>query len=120
MPGPITGIPMHRAAVDGAKQHSTDPDKKALRKACQDFESLLVHQMLKQMRQTLPKSGFLDGGSAEQIYHSMLDGELAKQIAQQKGIGLAPMIYRQMASLAQQDDETGKNPLKSNKKVPID
>jgi flagellar protein FlgJ len=113
---------MRRAGVAGAKQQkrNTGTDKAALNKACQDFESLLVHQMLKQMRQTVPKSGFLDGGSAEQIYHSMLDGELAKQIAQQKGIGLAPMIYRQMASLAQQDDETGQNPLKSNKKVPIE
>lgn len=120
MPGPINGVPMHRPGVDGTQPRNTNPDKKALRKACQDFESLLVHQMLKQMRQTVPKSGFLDGGSAEQIYHSMLDGELAKQISQQKGIGLAPMIYRQISSLAQQDIEMGENPLKSNQKAPID
>jgi peptidoglycan hydrolase FlgJ len=116
----VSMLPIHRAGAQVTEKTKNTADEKAIRKACQDFESLLVHQMLEQMRRTVPESGFLDGGSAGQIYHSMLNGELSKQIAQQKGIGLAPIIYRQIKSLADQDERAGENPLKSDPKVPID
>ena len=120
MSDPVSMLPIHRTGAQAPKKTKQNTDEKAIRKACQDFESLLVNQMLEQMRRTVPKSGFLDEGSAGQIYHSMLDGELAKQISQQKGIGLAPIIYRQIESLADQDKETGEKILKSDPKMPIE
>jgi flagellar protein FlgJ len=62
--------------------------------------------MLKQMRQTVPQDGLFGGGQAEKMYTSMMDTEVAKQISQQRGLGLAPMMYQQM--LATINDTTTK------------
>jgi flagellar protein FlgJ len=70
--------------------------QKALKNACRDFESLFVNYMLKQMRRTVPQDGLFGGGQAEKMYTSMMDSEVAKEISRQRGLGLAPMMYRQM------------------------
>jgi peptidoglycan hydrolase FlgJ len=84
---------------EGERQASLD-------KACRDFESLFVNYMLQQMRQTVPQDGMFGGGQAEKLYTSMMDQEVAKEISRQRGIGLAPMMYRQMISGT--DDEPTK------------
>ena len=71
-----------------------------IEKACRDFESLFVQQMMKQMRQTVPQEGLFSGGNAEKTYTSMLDGEMSKVISQQRGIGLAPALIRQLMDLS--------------------
>jgi Rod binding domain-containing protein len=77
---PLTPLKAH------AKGGPDDMDR--LEGACRDFESLFLSHMLKEMRTTIPKSGFMDGGHAEELFTSMLDGELAQKIAQHGGIGL--------------------------------
>jgi flagellar protein FlgJ len=67
-----------------------------MKKACSDFESLFVNYLFKEMRATIPENGLLDGGSAEKIYTTMLDGEVAKELSARRGIGLADILYRQM------------------------
>lgn len=71
-----------------------------IEKACQEFESLFVHHMMQQMRQTVPADGLFSGGTAEKMYTSMLDGEIAKTVSAQRGIGLAPVLIRQMVEMA--------------------
>ena len=43
-------------------------EKKRLRQVSEDFEALMINQMLKEMRKTVDKSGLIDGGMAEQIF----------------------------------------------------
>ena len=71
-----------------------DPE---LRDACLQMESLFVHHLLKEMRATIDKSGFISGGRAEEIYTSMLDAETAKKISARGGIGLAQMLFHQLS-----------------------
>lgn len=71
-----------------------------LQKACRDFESIFVNYMMQQMRQTVNKSGLLGASRAEEIYTSMLDSEVSKQVSQEGGIGLAAMIYNQMSTIS--------------------
>ena len=73
--------------------NQTDP---ALRDACLKMESLFVHHLLKEMRATIDKSGFISGGRAEEIYTSMLDAETASSVAKRGGIGLADMLIQQL------------------------
>ena len=68
----------------------------AIKKISQDFESLFLDIVLKSMRQSVMKSGFIDGGNAEEIYRSLLDSEYSKMIAQQGVTGLAETIERQI------------------------
>lgn len=68
--------------------HSRDE----IRGVAEDFESLFLGIVLKSMRQTVQKSGLLDGGNAEEIYGSMLDDEYAKSMAAQRHTGIADNI----------------------------
>ena len=81
---------------------------KALEKTCRDFESLFVNYLMQEMRKTIPEDSLFGGGQAEKIYSSMLDGEVSKTIAQQRGIGLSALLYNQLSSVQEADDRTKK------------
>jgi peptidoglycan hydrolase FlgJ len=71
-------------------------DEERLKKACTDFESIFINQILRTMRQTVPHGGFLKEGPETNIFQSLFDQELSRSLAQRKGMGLGEMIYRQM------------------------
>lgn len=73
---------------------STDPE--ALRKVCQQFESILTQALFKGMRQTVPKGGVLEMGRGEQIFQEMMDMEMAQQASQGQGLGIGEALYRQL------------------------
>ncbi len=84
-------------AVELNKRSKSDIQKDPeLRDACLQMESLFIHHLLKEMRATIHKSGFISGGRAEEIYTSMLDAETAKKISAKGGIGLAEMLLHQL------------------------
>jgi flagellar protein FlgJ len=99
-----SGAPqVHRdasVAGSGARVVDSAPiDKKSkLYEQCQDFESIFVKMMLKQMRATVDKSdSLLSGGWAEEIYQDMLDDEYSGTMAKKAGFGLADQLYRQLS-----------------------
>lgn len=67
-----------------------------LKEVCKDFENIFINMMYKQMRATVPESDYLQSDSATKIYNSMLDENLC-EVASQKGIGIADMMYKQMS-----------------------
>ena len=68
----------------------------ALRKACAEMESLFLDQLFREMRKTIPKTGFMHGGHAEEVYTSLLDTQVARELSAAGGIGLAPMLEIQL------------------------
>lgn len=68
-----------------------------LRDVCRQMESLFIHHLLKEMRATIHKSGFISGGRAEEIYTSMMDAEMATKISESRGIGLSEMLLHQLS-----------------------
>ena len=79
----------------------TDPepkkvDEEKLKKACMDFESLFIYQVLKSMQETVPKSGLLGEGPEKGIFESLFGQEWSKALAHQGGLGLGKMLYKQM------------------------
>jgi flagellar protein FlgJ len=79
-----------------ARKNIAADDPEEMKKACKDFESLFVSHLLKEMRNTVPQNDLFGGGPAEKIYTAMLDGEVAKHVSHQRGIGLAEMLYDQV------------------------
>ncbi len=79
--------------------HTSSPvkNRNELQKACSELESIFIFQLLKTMRATIPKSGFIDGGRAEEIYTSMLDSEISKNVSGATGMGLASVMYEQLS-----------------------
>ena len=73
-----------------------------LQAACRDVESLFLSYLLREMRATVDKSGFIDGGKAEEIFTSLLDVEYSKQMSSAGGIGLATILMKQLGGAAEQ------------------
>lgn len=111
---------MPRRPADTFKQNSAQTSgaakSKSLEKACRDFESIFVNLMLQEMRRTVPKDGLLNGGLGADIYTSMMDSEMAKTITQQRGLGLADSMYRQLSALDKSGGTEDKQPNASIKK----
>jgi flagellar protein FlgJ len=76
-----------------------------LHDVCRQMESLFIHHLLKEMRATIHKSGFISGGRAEEIYTSMLDAEMAVNISAKGGIGLSEMLLHQLDNPSSQEKE---------------
>jgi flagellar protein FlgJ len=73
---------------------SKKQELKKLKDACAEFESIFMHQMLKEMRKTAnPKNSLVYGGQAEEIFSDMLDQERSKEMK----IGLGDMMFRQLS-----------------------
>jgi flagellar protein FlgJ len=72
-----------------------DHDAK-LKRACAEFESLFMFYLLKEMRATIPKTGFISGGRAEEIYTSLLDTQLARELSLNGGIGLSAILFKRL------------------------
>ena len=69
---------------------------KDLRKACADFESHMTNQLLTAMRKTIPTDGLFKKSYGEEMFQSMLDQELATQLAQGNGMGFGDALYKQL------------------------
>ncbi len=75
--------------------------ERELRKACHDFEAIMLKQMLEAMRKSVPQSGLLDNdGYANKMYQSMQDDELTQVMAQGRGMGLGEVLYKQLSGHA--------------------
>ena len=83
--------------TDGIGKNGAPLDERGkVKELANQFESLFLGIVLKSMRDSVQKSKLIDGGNAEEIYGSMLDGEYSKQMAEQRHTGIADNIERFM------------------------
>lgn len=74
-----------------------EKDEEKLKKACRDIEALFIHQMLKQMKATVPQGGLFPESMATKIYRDMLDTEYSKIISESPdNLGIAEMLYKEL------------------------
>jgi Rod binding domain-containing protein len=91
-------------------------DRDKLKKSCADFESILISQLLKSMRQTMTTSGLMGSGLGKDMYISLFDQELSQSLAKRGGLGLGKMIYNRVI----QQEERNKPPLSETDKASAD
>ena len=77
------------------RAEATKNPNAALEEVAAQFESIFLQQMLKSMRDATVKSDLFDSSQMD-TYQSMADQQLAVQLAEQGGIGLARMMVEQM------------------------
>lgn len=82
-----------KAKMDAAM---SEKDQEKLRSSCRDFESVLLNMMLQSMRATVPKSDFFGQNQGREMFESMLDQEITKDMAKAGGVGLADMLFKQL------------------------
>jgi len=92
---PVNGLAADARSLDALRtQAGTDPQK-AIRQAASQFEALFMRQLLKSMRDAIPKSGMWDG-PAQSMYTDMFDQQLAQTMSGRAG-GLGEVIARQLS-----------------------
>ncbi|MGE4551779.1 MAG: rod-binding protein [Desulfovibrionaceae bacterium] len=79
--------------------------EKQLRKACKDFEAVFIGKMWQEMQKTVPKEGYLHG-QQEEMYNSMFEQAMSEHLSEAGGIGLADMLYDQLASRLKTTSQT--------------
>lgn len=96
-----TAIPLDkRVSLDAGK------DDAALRKACKEFESVLVAQMLHKMRETVPKTDLFGSRDKEELFQSMLDDEFAARMSNSGSLMLADLLYQQLSNKKSNDSDS--------------
>jgi flagellar protein FlgJ len=73
-----------------------EKDSRELKNACAELESLFIFHLLKEMRAAIPKSGLLSGGRGEEMYTSMFDAQVARELASKRGLGLSSMLMERL------------------------
>ena len=71
-------------------------DDAQLKQVCKEFEGIFLNMMYKQMKATVPKSGYLESDYGTEMYNTMMDETLVETMSQ-KGIGLGDYMYRQLS-----------------------
>lgn len=77
-------------------QANLDPNA-ATKEVAQQFESIFVGFMLKAMREATPEDS-LFGSNNMRTYQQMFDNQLSLSMSSQGGIGLAPLIEKQIST----------------------
>ena len=76
---------------------NTNSEKK-IENVSRDFESIFLQKLLTSMRKTVPKSGLLDSFATD-MYKSMMDEEISKEMSKNKGMGMGEMIYNDLSNI---------------------
>lgn len=89
------------------KKAAESGDQTALKKACQDFESIFVQMVFKNMRSMETADPLIEKSQAQAIFEGMLDEELSKKVSSVGGMGIADMLFNQLEKkYGPKDEET--------------
>ena len=89
--------PSHTLPLKKTGQTADTSKEVKLKKACQDFEAIILQQMLTAMRKSVPKDELVGSSFSQDMYQSLYDEALAKDMASGKGIGLADVLFQQLS-----------------------
>lgn len=84
--------------AERAKMLKENGDEAALKKFSEDFESLFLQRLLKEMRKGVPESGLMEKSMSMEWYEGMFDEAVSNEIAKGGTIGLSQIIYEQLTT----------------------
>lgn len=79
------------------EEAARNKDDRELKKACQEFEAIMLDMLFRQMKATIIKSGLVEEDPGREIFETMLDEELMEQASKRGSLGLADMLYKQLS-----------------------
>ncbi|WP_051412029.1 rod-binding protein [Halonatronum saccharophilum] len=86
---------LNQEVEKGQKSSSKDED---LKKVSQEFESIFLSMMFKQMRDAGFKSDLLDSGLSREVFEDMYYDKVAEEASKQGGLGIAELVYQQLSN----------------------
>ena len=94
VPIPFSPAELKGDSPAGSAEKSAREEK--LRKACADFESIFLYEMLKTMRTTIPQSGLTSKMTGKETYEMMMDQKISEELAKKGGMGLQSVLFNQL------------------------
>jgi len=82
-------------------------DNGALNGACEDFESVLLNYMFQSMKKTVGEGGIFGDSFQRNMYESLYIEKISEKIAEERDLGLADSLYRQLAARSEADAGDG-------------
>lgn len=70
-------------------------EDRRLKKACADFEGILIQFMFQDMEHSVGDGGIFGKSFRKQMYDSMFIQKVSTTLAETRGLGLAKELYRQ-------------------------
>jgi flagellar protein FlgJ len=83
-------------ALAGVRQDARKGDGAGLREVAHQFEGLFLRMMLKSMREASSGDPFFDSNEGG-MYRDMFDDQIAVDMSQKGGMGLADMLVKQLS-----------------------
>lgn len=91
------GVPTNGVGAGAGARSATSEEDEKLMEACREFESVFLSILLKESK-AVPKAGQFEGVRAGHLaFSDMLADELGKEMARAGGIGLAEVLYNELA-----------------------
>jgi flagellar protein FlgJ len=90
--------PYHATPELARAEKTATSEEQRLREACQGFEAIFIHQMMKSMRNATMDGGLVKKSNAEKIFTDMLDQEYADMFSKNMSGGVADMLFQQLKS----------------------
>jgi Rod binding domain-containing protein len=87
-----------RRLKDVATETGGKYSEEHLREVSRNLESIFVKQLLDTMQKSVPESSLYGSSSGMETWKGMFNEKLAGEISDQQSIGLADMIYNQLAT----------------------
>ncbi len=89
---PLSGLPNHSDAE--------------LKVVSQNFEAIFMRMLMKEMRNSVPRSKLLGNSQEMQFFESMYDDQLSQKLASAGGIGIGRMVYQRLKQVTQSHQKT--------------
>jgi flagellar protein FlgJ len=102
----ITGLQQQSAMQASALQGSKSGDQKKVREAAEKFEAFFIGQMMEHMQAGIEADPLFGGGSAEEMWKSMLNQEYGKEIAKSGRLGIADQVMKGMLKMQEERNGT--------------
>ncbi len=76
---------------------SDKPKEKELKEACEGFEAIFLHTMIKSMRKSLPGNALFMDSHGMDMYKAMYDQHLADELSKSRtSLGVKEFLYNQL------------------------
>lgn len=97
-------IPLERLA-----QNTTIGEQDKIHEVSRQFEALLVRQILKESRKSVIDSGLFGQSFSADLYHDMINEQLAEQISRTGTMGLAGQLEKDLSQRYHHDSTQGED-----------
>jgi len=85
-----------------APRTSQNASLQKMQKTAEDFESMMISQMLRPMFAGLKTEAPFGGGNAEKMWRDVMVDEMGKEMTKAGGIGIADQVMKEMLKMQEE------------------